>query len=68
MKDDGTETTIRSFTLDGGSATLNGEKAGTITFYPTGRVDAVGEIRFFGSEKTHKIRILASGMTRWETE
>lgn len=67
--DDATKTTIRTTTLDGGgNATLNGSTSGTLTFYPSGRVDTLGEIRFFGSERTHKIRVLASGMTRWETE
>ncbi len=66
--DDGTKTTIRTNTLEGGGATLNGSNSGTLTFYPSGRVDALGDIRFFGSERTHKIRVLASGMTRWETE
>lgn len=67
-EDDGSRTTIRTSTLEGGSATLNGASSGTLTFYPSGRVDVLGDIRFFGSERTHKIRVLASGMTRWETE
>lgn len=64
----GGKTEVWSNTLQRGSATLNGDPSGTITFYPTGRVDAVADIRFFGSDRTHVIRVLASGMTRWDTE
>lgn len=65
----GGKTVIRTETLDGNaSATLNGANAGTITFYPTGRVDGAGDLRVFGSERARRIRILASGMVRWEIE
>lgn len=65
----GTKTVTRSETLPAdATAKLNGASSGTVTFYPTGRVDVTGELAIYGSKSTHKVKILASGMTRWETE
>ena len=51
---------------EGATATLNGSTSGTITFYPNGRVSETGVLEIEDGSRVHTVRILASGMTRWE--
>lgn len=63
----GSETTLRSESLPhGATATLNGSPSGTLSFYPTGRVSGSGVLRFDDGNHPYTVRVLASGMTRWE--
>lgn len=64
----GWETVSTPETLgDTATATLNDAQSGTITFYPSGRVDAAGTIVIQDDVRENTVRVLASGMTRWET-
>jgi prepilin-type N-terminal cleavage/methylation domain-containing protein len=47
---------------------FNGEEDGTVTFYPTGRVNGTGDLVITDGSRRVIVRILASGMTRMHVE
>jgi prepilin-type N-terminal cleavage/methylation domain-containing protein len=53
--------------LTEGTARFNGATTGAITFRPTGQVDTAGTIVIGNDTSEHTVRVLASGMTRWES-
>ncbi len=53
--------------LTHGTARLNDSAGGTITFSPSGQVDTAGTIVIGDERSEHTVRVLASGMTRWES-
>lgn len=70
----GVYTVYRADTLDyGTTATLDGATGGTITFRPSGRLDDTGGMSSTGLALTftdgghqQTVRVLPSGMARWE--
>lgn len=66
---DGAGWTIYGATVEipeGMDCTIDGAGSGTIVFEPHGRVDAARVIVVEDPEHEHTIRVLASGLVRWE--
>lgn len=60
--------TYRADTLPSAvDARLNGATTGTVTFLPSGRVDVAATFAIDDGQRQHVIRVLASGLTRWES-